>query len=129
MKIKLLEEVLRKNKALIIDNKSQLNKTNLNMTNIPMNKTNLNATNNNEMMIDGDFGNKNNNINLNKTLNKNNQVAAAVNNKKSDFDLLEMNSTLNNMLKDIKEQDANLEIEKKATELTKRKKQNVKRLL
>lgn len=127
LKKKLLDEVLRKNKALIINNKSQLNKTNLNMTNIPLNKTNINAPNINEMLVDGEFGNKN--VNLDKTLNDNKNIDAAVKNKKSDFDLLEMNNTLNNMLSDIKKQDNNMEIEKKTIELTKRKKHNVKRLL
>lgn len=125
IKKKLLEEVLRKNKSLIINNKSALNKTGLNITKI-LNSTNLND-NKNTMLIDADFGveRKNNNkINLNKTLNLNKIV-----NKKSEFDLLEMNNTLNNMLKDIRVQDDNLEIEKKEAELTIRKRQNVKRLL
>lgn len=135
LKKKLLEEVLRKNKSLIVNNKSALNKTGLNMTNI-LNSTNLN---NNDMVIDGDLGDNKINKTLNKTLNLNNKgnnngnnnVAGnpAASNRKSEFDLLEMNNTLNNMIKDIKMQDNNLEVEKKVTELTKRKKQNVKRLL
>lgn len=146
LKKKLLDEVLRKNKSLIINNKSVLNKSRLNMTNI-LNSTNaINYNNNNnEMLIDGVFGdekknnhklNKTLNLNVNKTINNNinnnnigSNIAAAAVHKKSEFDLLEMNNTLNNMLKDIKQQDNNLEIEKKAIELTKRKKQNVKRLL
>jgi len=127
LKKKLFDEVLRKNKALIINNKSQLNKTNLNMTNIPLNKTNINDSKINEMMVEGEFGNKT--VNLEKTLNNNKNIDVAVKNKKTDFDLLEMNNTLNNMLKDIKEQDNNMEIEKKTIELTNRKKHNVKRLL
>lgn len=132
LKKKLLDEVLRKNKSLIINNKSVLNKTGLNMTNI-LNSTNMKDDinfNNNTMMIDAEIGNvRNNNVNLNKTINNNANKNSAANNKKTEFDLLEMNNTLNNMLKDIKEQDDNLEVEKKAVELTKRKKQNVKRLL
>ncbi len=126
LKKKLLDEVLRKNRSLIIDTKSQLNKTNLNMMNINLNITN--NMNNNDMMIEGDFGNKK--TELNKTVRNNiNDNDKKVHIKKNEFDLLEMNSTLNNMLKDIKQQDNNLEVEKKTIELTKRKKQNVKRLL
>lgn len=105
LKKKLLDEVLRKNKSIIINNKSQINKTSNNKT-----ADLKNTTFNTEMQAEN---------NSNKTPKV----------KKTEFDLMEMNNDLTNMLKDIKTQDDNIQLEKNNIDLKKRKKQNVKKLL
>lgn len=131
LKKKLLDEVLRKNKSLIINNKSTINKTNLNATNFNADANIKSDLVENGMIIES-ATRKNvnntvaiNNINGNSKISSQNQIQ----NKKAEFDLMEMNNTLTNMLKDIKEQDENIQVEKNMNDLKKRKKHNIKKLL
>lgn len=124
LKKKLLNEVLRKNKSLIVDNNtSGINKT--------FNKTTLSnldyAKSKGKSGIDNNNHNKSN---VEMSLERENKVNTLHSKeKKSEFDLVDLNSQLNNMISEIKEQDNNIKIEKNSLQLINRKKQNVKKLL